>query len=113
MAGGAACANMGYPPGGPVRTVPPALLSTSPESGAVNVRARSVVFEFDVVVSDRNVADFFVISPREGAPRVRWRRSRVEVRPRGDFRDSTAYAVTLLPGITDLTNNVSTTGRTI
>jgi Big-like domain-containing protein len=91
----------------------------SPESGAVNVRARSVVFVFDAVVSDRpsgiggNLDNVFIVSPDEGRPRVRWRRNRIEVRPRRDFRPNTAYSVTMLPGIADLRGNVLRSGRTI
>jgi hypothetical protein len=90
----------------------------TPDSGAVNVRARDVVFTFDVVVSDRggqsgSLEDLFLVSPSEGEPRVRWRRSRIEVRPRRGFRPNTAYAVTLRPGIADLRGNVMSTGRTV
>lgn len=125
--GAAGCANIGAPPGGPTRTTPPAIVSVTPDSGAVNVRAKSVVFEFDAVVSDRagsaaasgrgsgggTLDNLFLVSPDEGRPRVKWRRGRIEVRPRKDFRPNTAYAVTLLPGIADLRGNVLRTGRTI
>lgn len=125
--GAAGCANIGAPPGGPTRTTPPAIVSVTPDSGAVNVRAKSVVFVFDAVVSDRPGAGggggrgggggtldhLFLVSPEEGRPRVRWRRGRIEVRPRKDFRPNTAYAVTLLPGIADLRGNVLRTGRTV
>jgi len=107
------CASIGSPPGGPERTIPPELLRVTPESGAVNVRARGVVFEFDVVVNDRDVASRVLISPREGVPRVIWRRSRIEVRPRRGFRPNTAYSVTLLPGLTDLRSNAMPAGKTV
>lgn len=104
---------MGAPPGGPERTTPPVLVSISPESGATNVRARGVEFEFDVVVNDRDVSRFFLLSPRDGAPRISWRRQRVEVRPRRGFRANTAYSVTMLPGLTDLRGNAMTAGTSI
>lgn len=112
------CANLGTPPGGPERTTPPEILSVTPDSGAVNVRVRNVEFRFDVVVSDRGGAsgaldDLFLVSPGEGRPRVRWRRSRIEVRPRRGFRPNTAYSVTLRPGIADLRGNAQRAGRTI
>jgi hypothetical protein len=113
-----ACASIGSPPGGPERTTPPVLVNVSPESGSVNARLENAVFDFDVVVNDRSgggggIESLFLVSPSEGAPRVRWRRSRVEVRPRDDFRPNTAYAITILPGIADLRGNITTTGRTI
>lgn len=110
---------MGSPPGGPQRTEPPVIVSVTPDSGAVDVRAENVVFEFDAVVSDRptgqaaTLENMFVISPRDGRPRVSWERDRIEVRPRRGFRPNTAYSVTLLPGIADLRGNVTTSSRTI
>jgi hypothetical protein len=114
----AGCANIGSPPGGPTRTAPPAIVSVSPDSGAVNVRAGEVTFAFDAVVSDRpagaqSLEALFLISPRDGTPRVSWERSRIEVRPRRGFRPNTAYSVTLLPGVTDLRGNVSRETRTV
>lgn len=114
----AACANIGSPPGGPTRTEPPAIVSITPDSGAVNVRADHVTFAFDAVVSDRpataaSLEALFLISPRDGTPRVSWERSRIEVRPRRGFRPNTAYSVTLRPGVSDLRGNVSRESRTI
>lgn len=114
----AACASMGSPPGGPERDVPPALLEVTPDSGAVNFRGRAAVFEFDVVVNDRSggaggIEGLFLVSPSDGTPRVRWRRSRVEVRPRRGFQPNTAYSITMLPGVADLRGNVTSTGRTV
>lgn len=113
MGAGAACANIGSPPGGPLRTEAPKVTATSPDSGAVNVKTDRVVFQFDAIVNDRDVENLVLISPREGAPRVRWRRNRIEVRPRGGFRPNTAYAVTLLPGATDFNNNQDKAGKTV
>jgi len=113
-----ACANIGSPPGGPTRTEPPRIVSITPDSGAVNVRAGEVTFAFDAVVSDRpasaaSLEALFLISPRDGTPRVSWERSRIEVRPRRGFRPNTAYSVTLLPGVADLRGNASRESRTV
>lgn len=113
LVAGAACANIGMPPGGPTRTEPPKVTATTPDSGAVNVTGDRVVFEFDAIVNDRDLENLVLISPRDGAPRIRWRRNRIEVRPRDDFRPNTAYSVTLLPGATDLNNNVDRVGKTV
>lgn len=115
----AGCANIGSPPGGPTRTEPPAIVAITPDSGAVNVRADRVTFRFDAVVSDRpsgqsaSLESQFLISPRDGAPRVSWSRSRIEVRPRRGFQPNTAYSVTMLPGIADLRGNTIREPRTI
>jgi hypothetical protein len=111
------CASIAAPPGGPARTTPPVLLAVTPDSGAVNVRAKSVMFTFDAVLADKaaggDLSNVFLLSPQDGRPRVRWRRERIEVRPRRGFRPNTAYSVTLLPGIADLRGNQLKTGRTI
>ena len=110
----AACASPGMPPGGPEDHVPPKLVSVSPDTNATNVRASSVTFRFDEVVSERpgaasSLDKLVVLSPSDGAARVRWRRSRIQVRPRRSFRPNTTYTVTLLPGIADLRGNIHTT----
>lgn len=113
LAVGAACANIGTPPGGPTRTEPPKVIATSPDSGAVNVTSDRVTFQFDAIVADRDLENLVLISPRDGLPRVRWRRNRIEVRPRNDFRPNTAYSITLLPGAMDLNNNRDPVGKTV
>lgn len=104
---------MGAPPGGPLRTTPPVLLSVTPDSGVVNAVPRSIVFTFDDVISDRDVEKYFLMSPEDGRTRVSWHRHRIEVRPRRGFRPNTAYSVTMLPGLQDLRGNAIKTGRTI
>lgn len=70
----AACAQPGFPPGGPQEKVPPKLLSVKPESGAVNVRPDEVNFQFDEVLGEQiagtDLNKQVVISPRAGEPRV-------------------------------------------
>ena len=114
------CASAGAPPGGPERKTPPAIVAITPDSGATNVKAKSVEIQFDAVVSDRPSAagatgldQLFLISPRTGAPEVSWHRSRISVKPHGGFRPNTAYRITILPGIVDLRNNVRKETRTL
>ena len=114
---GAACASMQTPPGGPPDAEPAVLLRVVPETGAVNARPRSAVFEFDEVIAQRQgaeqLADLFLISPAEGAPEIDWDRERIEVRPRQGWRPNTTYTVTMLPGLTDLRGNARTEGATV
>lgn len=115
---GLACASLAAPPGGPQRKTPPEILKVTPESGAVNVTDRSVVFEFDAIVSDRagrsgDLSGLVLLSPHDDGTSVRWRRNRIEVRPRRGFLPGTAYSVTLLPGVLDLNGNAMRTTRTV
>lgn len=98
------------PPGGPPDAGPPQLVGTNPDSGSVRVRINEASFQFDEVISEVSggqggLAQLFLISPSTGQIEVNWRRSRVTVRPRGGFRDSTTYVITMLPGIADLRSN--------
>lgn len=109
----AGCASQGMPPGGPPDTVPPALVSVVPESGATRTTPRAVDFRFDGVVSERprgaqSLAQLVVISPSDGPPDVAWERNRLVVRPRRGWRPNTAYTVTVLPGLSDLHGNAAT-----
>jgi hypothetical protein len=84
----------------------------------VNFRRRSVEIRFDEVISDRGTGpgalnQLVVISPRDGAPRVSYRRDAIAVRPRSGWRPNTTYTVTLLPGVPDLRGNVSTETRSV
>jgi hypothetical protein len=115
---GLACASMETPPGGPPDSAPPVLVNVTPDTNAVNVRPKAVVFRFDEVVSERprtatKLDEMVLISPATGAPNVDWKREAIEVRPRKGWRPNTTYTVTLLPGLGDLRNNVRTEGASV
>lgn len=98
-------------PGGPVDHTPPKIIALTPDTNAVNFHGNAVEFRFDGVVSDRSgptqdLNGLFLISPRDGPPRVSWHRDRIDVRPKGKFLPNTAYTITLLPGLADLSANV-------
>ena len=114
----AGCASASPPPGGPEDHAPPRLLKVTPDTNAVNVHPKAVTFQFDETINDRGsgpleLDNYFLVSPSDGAPRINWHRSRIDVQPRHDFRPNTAYTITLLPGLTDLRNNVMKSGATV
>jgi hypothetical protein len=121
MAGTAAaiaCASMAAPPGGPEDEAPAEVERIVPESGLLNFNRRAVEIRFNEVITDRGtgaaaLGQLVLISPRDGAPRISYRRDAIAVRPRSGWRPNTTYTVTLLPGVTDLRGNVSTERRTI
>jgi len=90
----------------------------SPDTNALNVKGHSITFQFDEVVSERprgaqDLAGLFVVSPSTGPSGISWKRTRVDVTPRGGLRPNTTYRVRMLPGMTDLDNNVDSTGMTL
>lgn len=114
-AAGGACASPGIPPGGPPDVAAPKIVEIAPDSGRTGVTPREVIFRFDEVVSERvpsvtNLADLFLISPKDGTPRVSWNRDEIAVRPRGDWRPNTVYTVTMMRGLSDIRGNVRNAG---
>lgn len=109
------CASPGTPPGGPVDTQAPQIVRVAPDSGRTGVTPKEVIFSFDEVVSERpsgapSIGALFLISPRDGDPRVDWNRDEIAVRPNRGWKANTAYTITLLPGLSDLRGNVRNTG---
>jgi len=105
------CAQLGAPPGGPEDRNAPRLLRISPDTNAVNARPRNVELRFDEVLNERpsrggELSNLFLVSPRRGRTEVRWRRSRIEIRPRrGGWLPNTTYTITQLAGVADLRGN--------
>lgn len=105
-----ACANPAAPPGGPPDELPPLVVSITPDVGDTSVRPKVVVIQFDEVINETpkgapNLADLVFISPRSGDVEVAWKRSRMEIKPKDGFRDSSVYTITIKRGIQDLRNN--------
>ena len=103
------------PPGGPPDVAAPEIVGIAPDSGRTGVTPRQVVFRFNEVVSERSpsvtdLADLFLISPRDGTPRVSWNRDEISVRPRRAWRPNTTYTVTMMGGLSDIRGNVRNTG---
>lgn len=113
------CASMAPIPGGPVDHDPPTLVSVVPDTNSVNFHGDAVTFQFNEVVSDRSgptgdLNGLFLVSPRVGDPKVHWHRDHIDVQPQdGKWRPNTAYAVTLLPGLRDLSGNATKKAYTV
>lgn len=113
------CARMGPPPGAPPDFSAPVLLSTFPESISVLPNFDGwVEFRFDEVISEGGQPSFgfgtgglerlVLISPDSGVPRVRWRRNRIEIRPREGWRPGVVYRVELGAGLSDIAVRANT-----
>ncbi len=112
---GSGCASPGMPPGGPVDVAPPQLVAIIPDSGAVGVKPKEVLFRFDETVAERppsatTLSDLFLISPRDGVPEASWHRGAIGVRPTHGWRANTPYTVIMMSGLSDLRGNVRKTG---
>ena len=116
------CASVGRPPGGPVDTDPPEVVSASIDTNAIGVKASKLELRFNEVVAERPSAAgaagspvtleaIVLMSPRTGTAKVEWHRETITIEPRGGFKPNTTYRVTLLPGLADLRGNVSKATR--
>ena len=111
------CASPGAPPGGPPDRTAPAITTVDPDSGAINVKAKGVTVHFDEVVSEHprtgnDLSAVIVLSPSDGQARVDWHRDAITVRPKKGFHPNTAYALTVMPGLADLSGNPMKRERT-
>jgi hypothetical protein len=120
----AACAKMEPPPGGPPDRTPPGLIATIPDSLAVLPDfSGDVEFLFNETVSEGgspnmglgtgDLEKLVILSPSERVPKVRWKRSRVTVRPADGWRPNTVYRVQLLPGVMDIRRNRTDSTRVV
>jgi hypothetical protein len=107
---------MAPPPGGPPDRAPPMLVSTTPDSVAVVEGFDGwVEFQFDEVISEGGQPSFglgtgglerlITISPDTGVPRVRWKRNRLEVRPKYGWAPNRTYRIEIAPELADLRGN--------
>ena len=112
----AACAKIEPPPGGPKDLLPPGLVATIPDSLAVLPDfSGDVEFIFNETVSEGgspnmglgtgDLEKLVILSPTTRVPKVRWKRSRVTVRPAEGWEPNRVYRVQLLPGVMDLRRN--------
>lgn len=120
----AACAKMEPPPGGPPDRVPPGLVATVPDSLSVLPDfSGDVEFLFNETVSEGgspnmglgtgDLEKLILLSPSARVPKVRWKRSRVTVRPAEGWQPNTVYRVQLLPGVMDLQRNRYDSSRVV
>ena len=119
-----ACARMAPPPGGPEDLEEPRVIATRPDTVAILPGFRGdVEFIFNEVISEGSAPNFglgsgtleqlVLLSPTNEVPEVRWRRSRITVRPKEGWREGIVYRVELRPGISDLRTNRTTTPTVI
>ena len=119
-----ACARIEPPPGGPPDELPPSLIATRPDSlASLPGFDGAVQFIFDEVISEggqpsmglgtSDLEKLVILSPTENVPRVRWKRSMIEVEPKEGWRPNRVYRIELLPGIADLQRNRLDSGTVV
>jgi len=119
-----ACARIEAPPGGPRDVAAPRLIATHPDSATVPADFDGEVeFVFDETVSEgsspsmglgtSDLEKLILLSPTDRVPEVRWKRSRISVKPAEGWKPGRVYRVELLRGVVDLRRNRSDTSTVV
>lgn len=97
-----ACANKGYPEGGPKDVTPPHVVEERPVSFNRNFDKKSIDIYFDEFVQLKNVNEKFIISPPQlKKPKVRLRGRYIRVEFQDSLRPETTYSMDFADAIAD------------
>ena len=96
------CAKPGFPPGGPIDTVPPRVLLSSPADSSVRVALDAGIdFLFSEPMEHPSVRDGFKIFPPTGTPSYHWSGKHLRVSWESRLSPSTTYQAFLSAGARD------------
>lgn len=99
----AACASIGRPEGGPRDMTPPAMVSSTPAPGSVNVSNGRIDIVFDENITLDDPMNKIVVSPpQKKQAQISSNGRRVRITLRDTLRDSTTYTVDLADAVRDL-----------
>lgn len=103
VTGGAGCANMIPPGGGPKDTIPPILIAETPRDSATNVQPKRITFVFNEFIELENTQENVLFSPTpKNAPIIERKLRTVTVRLRDTLEANTTYAINFGNAIKDL-----------
>lgn len=96
------CANQGMPTGGPIDSLPPVLISTSPDYKTLNFKGDEVQLTFNEFIVTDQIRDKLVISPPlEERPVIRTKSKTLIVEFQEDLKDSTTYSLDFKNSVAD------------
>ncbi len=97
-----ACANRGYPEGGPKDETPPQVISEQPVSFTTNFKGKRVNIYFDEFVQLKEINNKFIFSPPEKKdPKVNLKGKYVQVAIPDSLRPNTTYSMDFADAIVD------------
>jgi len=100
------CARRGMPPGGPVDSVPPLVVSTTPDSGRVSVGlSPQICIAFSEPMDKRTVRDAILLRPARRLADTNWRKNVFCMSLADSLRPATTYSVSLMSGCKDSHGN--------
>ena len=98
----AGCAGQVQPGGGPVDTIPPAVIRTVPDTNATHASVSAIELEFSEYVDRRSVEESIFISPYLGKLEFDWGTTDVTVRFPDTLRRNTTYVVSVGTDVIDI-----------
>lgn len=98
------CANRGVgPQGGPIDSIPPVIVQSSPANGATNVHGKEVVLNFNEYVQIEGAVDNILVSPpQQHVPEIKAIGKRVSVLFQDSLQANTTYTIDFGNQIVDL-----------
>lgn len=97
-----ACANKGYPEGGPKDTTPPVVIAEVPASFTKNFNKKKVEIYFDEFVQLKDINEKFIISPPlKKVPKVRLKGKYIQVELSDTLKPNTTYSLDFADAIVD------------
>jgi hypothetical protein len=111
----AGCARKLPPSGGPLDLLPPTLLATDPDSGAVKVKAGTAIkLEFSKTMDRASVGANIVLAPGVRNLKLQWKDSHtLDLIPDPPLVAGRTYALLVPPGARDIRGNSLGHGRTV
>lgn len=99
------CANRGIgPQGGPKDSLPPVVLKSSPENGALEFKGKRIEVSFNEYLQLDNVSQNLIMSPpQQHPPEVKVRGKHLHIQFADSLRDSTTYTLDFGNAICDFT----------
>ncbi len=92
------CAEIAPPPGGPVDTIPPEVVSALPPDGTLNVPIDTgVVIEFNEYMNRASVEEALMLQPDPGSYSIKWKRRSLRIGFDMNLLDETTYLVSIEP----------------
>lgn len=99
----AGCASVMAPDGGEKDVLPPQVLKTTPDSGALNTKPKQIKIWFDEYYALGNPQQEWVISPApEKFPDIKTKGNLLEINWLDDFKPNTTYTINTLSSIKDI-----------
>ena len=96
------CAKVSSPTGGPKDSIPPQLISSSPENYSTNIKEQSIEITFDEFIQLKDVNNTLIVSPPlEEKPLVKLKSKTVSIELNNELKDSTTYTLNFGNAIVD------------